>query len=590
VKFEEADLKVQGGTTFKMLAAFESWFARSGEVEMRSLTVLRMLGLFDRPADAGCVAALRKPPILAGLTDPFFATRLDSSTGQETLQPLLDQAWNAANSFLVDFGLLDVQMSVDESKPLLDCHPLIREHFAKQLRDTKPEVWRASHRRLYEHLCATTNEGDRPALRDLQPLYQAVTHGCLAGLHQEVHTDVYFGRIKKEDEAYSSRILGSFGFDLGAIACFFEQPWSRVSPLLPADIQAWYLNDAAYRLRALGRLTDAIEPFRVSRELCVQQQDWRQAAIRAINLSELGLTLGDVAGAIVDAEQSVIYADRSNDEKWPSVTRAKVADALHQAGRREAAEARFREAEKMQAESQPDYPLLYAVRGFQYCDLLLKDAERAAWQIMCCNGLRLVGETIDHRPTLRVVADRAMQALKWEEGMPRTSLLNFALHHLTLGRAALYEAILDGRPDNPLPAGRSETIAERRAKDCVYLDHTIGELNTAVGGLRGSGNMDELPRGLLTRAWLRSLASLRTGTESAQGDLDDAWEIAERGPMKLFLTDIHLHRARLFFREKPYPWKTPQADLTDAEKLINDCGYHRRDEELNDAKRAILGA
>ena len=38
-----------------------------------------------------------------------------------------------------------------------------------------------------------------------------------------------------------------------------------------------------------------------------------------------------------------------------------MADALHQAGRRAEAEARFREAEQMQAESQPDYPLLYSL-------------------------------------------------------------------------------------------------------------------------------------------------------------------------------------------------------------------------------------
>jgi hypothetical protein len=43
---------------------------------------------------------------------------------------------------------------------------------------------------------------------------------------------------------------------------------------------------------------------------------------------------------------------------------------------------------------------------------------------------------------------------------------------------------------------------------------------------------------------------------------------------------------RLFFREKPYPWKSSPDDLAAAEKLINDCGYHRRDEELADAKRA----
>ena len=39
-----------------------------------------------------------------------------------------------------------------------------------------------------------------------------------------------------------------------------------------------------------------------------------------------------------------------------------------------------------------------------------------------------------------------------------------------------------------------------------------------------------------------------------------------------------------------YPWESPAADLAAAEKLINACGYHRRDEELADAKKAILGS
>jgi hypothetical protein len=59
--------------------------------------------------------------------------------------------------------------------------------------------------------------------------------------------------------------------------------------------------------------------------------------------------------------------------------------------------------------------------------------------------------------------------------------------------------------------------------------------------------------------------------------------------MKLFQADIHLYRARLFFREPAYPWQSPHDDLAAAEKLINECGYHRRNEELADAKRAILG-
>jgi len=38
----------------------------------------------------------------------------------------------------------------------------------------------------------------------------------------------------------------------------------------------------------------------------------------------------------------------------------------------------------------------------------------------------------------------------------------------------------------------------------------------------------------------------------------------------------HLPSARVFFREKVYPWKSPQDDLAAAEKLINDCALFRR--------------
>ena len=58
--------------------------------------------------------------------------------------------------------------------------------------------------------------------------------------------------------------------------------------------------------------------------------------------------------------------------------------------------------------------------------------------------------------------------------------------------------------------------------------------------------------------------------------------------MKLIMRDVHLHRARLFFREPTYPWDSPDTDLAAAEELINECGYHRRDNELADAKAAIL--
>ena len=240
------------------------------------------------------------------------------------------------------------------------------------------EDWRLAHQRLYEHLCKH-KDGDTPTLADLQPLYQAVAHGCQAGMQQKACNDVYFRRILRGKQNYSTFRLGAIGSDMGAQVCFFEKPWNRISLALTEADQAWLLNEAAFRLRALGRLTEALEPARLNLRMRVERKEWQHAPSSAGNLSELELTLGAVAGAVADAEQAVAFADRSGDAFQMTSKRTTLADARHQAGERDQALVLFREAEAMQAKRQPQYPLLYSVQGFQYCDLLLAEAERAAW-------------------------------------------------------------------------------------------------------------------------------------------------------------------------------------------------------------------
>ncbi len=191
----------------------------------------------------------------------------------------------------------------------------------------------------------------------------------------------------------------------------------------------------------------------------------------------------------------------------------------------------------------------------------------------------------------RAVSQRAAQTLKI--GVRDEILLEIALDHLTLGRAALYAAIFGAPVSDPASASSSQRAGpEVGAPDA--LQTARHELDAAVAGFRRAGQQNYLPLGLLTRAWLRFLIGARTGPESSQEDLDEAWVIAERGPMKLFLADIHLTRARLFgsptskVQSPTYPWESPEADLKAAEKLIHTCGYHRRDEELANAKQAIL--
>jgi tetratricopeptide (TPR) repeat protein len=553
VKFEKADEKMDGGHAFRTMAAYEQWLIRDGgDAGRREVAVLRLMGLFDRPADAGCLAALRSETI-QGLTEP--------------LAGLPDDDWEYCLSGLEAAKLLTVNRDASGALVSLDAHPHLREYFARQLRTQQPDAWRAAHQRLYEHLCKH-EEGDQPTLEDLQPLYQAVAHGCQAGMQQQACDEVYFARIKGRSENYSSKKLGAYGSDLGAVAFFFEQPWSRVSPTLKEAAQSWILNEAAIRLRALGRLTEALETFRAGLEMRIEQEAWPHATVLASNLSELELTLGAVASAVGDAEESVTYADRTGDSFHRVTKRPVHAQALHQAGRRAEAETRFSEAEKMQAERSPDYPQLYAITGFRYCDLLIADPERAAWQLTLTSHVTL--NALDLVQSCRAVSERATQSLSWGDLAYRQDLLNFTLDHLMLGRAALYEVVL-AAGDLPLKTQNSKLKTS---------------IEASVNGFRRANRSDYLPRGLLTRSWLRVLTGAHTGTESAQEDLDEAWEIAERGPMRLFMADIHLYRARLFHAVKPYPWTSPHEDLAAARKLIEQCGYWRRKEELEDAEAA----
>jgi len=543
IDFQKANEKIQDGHAFRAMDAYVKWLENGGDEARRELALLSLLGLFDRPATADCVDALRRPPAIPGLSEPLVS--------------LAEEDWEFSLSVLSDAKLVTVHRAHRSGDVLaLDSHPLLREYFARRLCKRQPEAWRAAHERLYEHLCAT-KEGDQPTLEDLQPLYQAVAHGCLADLHREVYREVYLRRINRGKEQYVVYKLGAIGSDLGAVACFFESPWSRLFAEIAEADQAWMLNQAAYCLRALGRLIEAIDPMRAGLELRVKQERWKNAAIVAGNLSELELTLGEVVKAERDAAQSVTYADLGVDWEQRMIMRTTHADALHQAERRAEAEALFREAEHMQAERRPDSPLLSSLQGFQYCEVLLVVPERAAWRKFMGNasvmsGVPGSGTTLSE--SCRAVSQRADYALKIAEG--NHWLLDIALDHLTLGRAGLYAAILEG----------SLSTSCRTA------------LDSAVAGLRRSGQLNHLPSGLITHAWLRFLEGALTGAESAQSDLDEAWEIAERGPMPLFLADIQLHRARLF-RDRDA--------LAEARRLIEKHGYWRRKEELEDAEAAL---
>ena len=552
VRLGAADAEEQSGHAFRVITAYEKAFEAEGEKGKRALAILRLLGLFDRPMSADCFAALLEKPAIPSLT--------------KSLIGLNEAQLNLAFKRLEDAKLITINYESTGALISVDAHPLLREYFSQQLSKEQPKAWRAAHRRLYEYLCTTTPDKSQPILEDLQPLYQAVVHGCHAGLRQEVCDEVYRDRIYRGSQNYSAMKLGAFGSELGAVACFFESPWNRVSSSLSEEAQGWILAVAAFGLHATGRLNEALQPMRSGISIKVGLEDWVSAAVNSCSLSELELALGEIVESIKDAERSVLYAELGDDLFVRMANLTGHADALHQAGRRKEAEARFREAEQVQKKLQPSFWLLYSLQGFQYCDLLLAIPESIAWRRTLKSANRS-----SHHKTLRAVSNRATQTLEWGQERGRASLLTIALDQLTLGRVALYGAILSER--GVMPNARNSELK--------------AALDFAVYSLRRASRQDYLPSGLLIRAWFRFLEGARIGLDGAQVDLDEAWEIAERGPMRLHMADIHLYRARLFFREKEYPWESPEADLKAARKLIEQCGYWRRKEELEDAERVI---
>jgi hypothetical protein len=373
---------------FRAIAVYERWL--SGQLEEHDkveqqydreegepmLAVLRMLGLFDRPASADCLDALRRKPAIPGRNEP--------------LVDLTDEEWNGVLFNLEKLDLVQLEILESLVPTVVDAHPLIREYFAQQLKQDPARSGSSpgmeGHRRLYQHLCETTEY--RPeTVKGLAPLYLAVTHGCLGDLHEEACVDVYRDRILRgtgNDGYFPSQKLGAIGADLGAVESFFERPWSDLSPNLSPDHKAWLLNEVAFGLRSLGRLTEAIEPMRASLDLDLEREDWMGAARSAGNLSELQLTLGLIGDSEELAREVVTLADRTHDAFLRLVMRTTLADVLrHGSSSADVSTAGqlFAEAEIIQTDRQPDYPQLYSLPGFRYCDLLLSAPERRAWII-----------------------------------------------------------------------------------------------------------------------------------------------------------------------------------------------------------------
>jgi predicted ATPase len=197
----------QGVHARKVMESYQSWLGAGPE-----LSLLRMLGLFDRPADEKAVATLIKPPAIRGLTES-----------------LIDFNPTELRTILAKLRRARLLATEDPHNPgNVDTHPLVREYFGEQLRSQQTEAWKECNRRLYEYYRAMAPPLP-DSVREMEPLFLAVICGCNAGLYRDALHEVYIPRIQRGNASFAAKILGARGPLLSTLVHFFEAGrWGRL--------------------------------------------------------------------------------------------------------------------------------------------------------------------------------------------------------------------------------------------------------------------------------------------------------------------------------------------------------------------------
>ena len=225
----------QGVHARKVMESYQTWFGEGPE-----LSVLRMLGLFDRPADEKALAVLLKSPAIPGLT--------------ESITDLSPTEWRTILARLRRARLLAGE---DPHNPAhLDTHPLVREYFGEQFRSQQTEAWKECNRRLFYYYQALAPPLPN-SFKEMEPLFLAVICGCNAGLFHEALHEVYIRRIQRGDAWFAANALGAIEPLLSVLIHFFEQGrWGSLvetaaaGQSLNADDQLLILTQAAQCLIA----------------------------------------------------------------------------------------------------------------------------------------------------------------------------------------------------------------------------------------------------------------------------------------------------------------------------------------------------
>lgn len=479
------------------------------------LQILQLISLIDRTTSAVEVRDVARIRSEAGVTDIIFS--------------LTDAEFMYVIKELISSKLLNSKIVNGEET--LECHPLIKDCLLKELQTSKLEQWKIGNKLIFDHLLVLS-PNDPHRMEDMEPLFRAVVHGTRAGNFEEAF-DLYFSKIKKGQ--FSMFAEGSHHADQTCIRSFFESDWNIPSERLSRESQMYLITSAATNLIYLGEIEKAIEPFEISINWFVENEDWLQASVAAAPLLSMYIASGRLDSAInlIDEMQQVVQ--KSENEIAIAMASNFRAYIYYLTGDFEKAGKIFQQADSVLSKSIPDSPVMFPTISSYYCKYLLEVGR--------------LKEALER--SLKTFAWR--QRKTWQVAIDTTSL--FASDLLVLGLIFL------------------KLGDKTNAK--IQLDKQVELFRSADEWLY-------LPTGLNSRAKLH--LALRD-LESATRDLQESLKISEQTGAKFGEWEACLDLAQLHIYKDDY--STAATYLSRARSLPEMNNYRFRDREIEELQSKL---
>lgn len=493
--------------------------------------LLQIMSLFRRPVSA-----------------PEKNELIDHADIARSVKHLTHEQWKIVDQELERYGLLLGETRRGGGPRLQwDCHPLVREYFRELFREEKPGEWRNAHNILFRYFQNIPRKQFPDDLTQLLPLYRAVFHGCLSGLHKSA-LQLYQHRIMRNaEEAFSTNRLGASAQDVAILKCFL-QPNDGVAGenLLPADC-AWIRGRIAFCLMCLGRLSEAIEERKEELKYLQGALDWKGAAFSAGSLADLYIYVGDISGAIKYAKEAVEMANNSGDFIENIISKTKLASVYYHRGEFLKALRLFEEAEKIQIMEEPRKICLHSESGWRFNVLLLDQAVRDSAKA-CDQGL----------PSFNDILKRAESALDADER--------------------------DSRMRWQLAIGLDRVVKGCALAGAGNAGAATWELDAGLERIQDSGSVIHLTYAYITRAAFRRYQKQRN---FARQDLADAEKHIDECGMPLYRADVQLLSAQVDLDDivdgggdNYQLLATAKSAFEDARQTVTEYGYFLRVAEL----------